>query len=146
MKNTKIIERRSECPISFGLDIFGDKWTLLILRDIMFYRRTRFSDFVLTESIATNILSDRLNKLEKFGIIKKRRDTRLKNQYTYSVTKKGKDLLPLLIEMTLWGAQYDSQTPASKKFIRRARADKKALINDIIKAINNDSFIKFAST
>ena len=100
MRSTRKRERRSDCPISFGLDIFGDKWTLLILRDIMLYNRTRFSDFTPRERIATNILADRLKTLENAGVITKRGDNELKNQYVYSVTEKGRNLLPTLIELT----------------------------------------------
>ena len=113
--------RRSNCPISFTLDAFGDKWTLLVLRDIMFYDRTRFSDFMPVERIATNILADRLGKLEAAGMITKERGANLKNQFIYSVTPKGKSLLPLLIEMTLWGLEHDPESLASKEFVERAR-------------------------
>ena len=141
MKKAKTIKRRGPCPISYGLDIFGDKWSLLILRDIMFYGRTRYSDFASSpERIATNILADRLDTLERSGIICKRRDTKLRNQFIYSVTPKGKDLLPVLIEMTLWGVRYDTKTPASKKFIRRAQKDKNRLTADIEKSIRSGTF------
>ena len=137
------IKRRSTCPISFGLDIFGDKWSLLIVRDIVFYHRTRFSDFTPQEHIATNILADRLNKLEMAGIITKQRDETLKNQNIYSVTQKGRDLLPTLIEMTLWGLQYDPQTPANKKYAERLKAEKRLLANEVAQAIDKDTFIAY---
>lgn len=143
MKNERGRQRRSDCPISFALDIFGDKWTLLILRDIMFYNRTRFSDFAPRERIATNILADRLSRLEEAGIIEKRRDDELKNQIFYSVTKKGEDLLPILIEMTLWGLQYDSKTPASKEFVGRIHADRQQLAREISRSIKRKSFSEY---
>lgn len=137
--------RRSSCPISFTLDAFGDKWTLLVLRDIMFYDRTRFSDFMPVERIATNILADRLSKLEAAGIITKERDTNLKNQFIYSVTPKGKSLLPLLIEMTLWGLEYDSESLASKEFIERARNEKTKVVREISRAIEQGAFVAYRS-
>lgn len=143
MKKTKEKQRRSDCPISFGLDIFGDKWTLLILRDIMFYNRTRFSDFAPQERIATNILTDRLTRLERENIIEKRHDEKLRNQYFYSVTDKGKDLLPILIEMTLWGLKYDKNTPASKEFMKRIQTDKRQITYEISHSIKCDSFSKY---
>jgi len=143
MKSTRKIERRSDCPISFGLDIYGDKWTLLILRDIMFYNRTRFSDFAPQERIATNILADRLSRLEASGIIEKHRDEELKNQYVYTVTQKGKDLLPVLVEMTFWGFQHDANTPASKAFVSRAKVERRKVTSEITRSISNGMFVKY---
>lgn len=142
----KINARRSDCPVSFGLDIFGDKWTLLILRDIMFYNRTRFSDFAPWEHIATNILTDRLQRLEQTGIIVKQRDEVLKNQFVYSVTDSGKDLLPTLVEMSLWGLANDALTPTSKAFIERIKTDKAQVAKEMIAAIKADSFMEYRQT
>jgi DNA-binding HxlR family transcriptional regulator len=138
-------KRRSDCPISFSLDIFGDKWTLLVLRDIMFYKRTRFSDFMPMERIATNILADRLAKLEKAGIITKSRDIKLKNQYIYAVTAKGQALLPLLIEMTLWGLGYDPKSLASPEFVKRANDEKTKVTREIHRAIKHGGFAAYRS-
>lgn len=137
------IKRRSDCPISFGLDIFGDKWSLLVLRDIMFYHRTRFKDFAPQERIATNILTDRLYRLEKAGLISKKQDPILKNQNIYSVTQKGKELLPTLIEMTLWGLQYDPKTLASKEFIQRLKSEKRQLALEVARSISEDTFLDY---
>jgi DNA-binding HxlR family transcriptional regulator len=143
MDKATSIKRRSDCPISFGLDIFGDKWSLLILRDIMFYHRTRFKDFAPQERIATNILTDRLNRLEKAGLIDKRRDPQLKNQNIYSVTSQGKDLLPTLIEMTLWGLQYDPKSLASKQYIQRLKSEKRQLALEVAHSIDTDAFLEY---
>lgn len=138
--------RRSDCPISFGLDLFGDKWTLLILRDIMFYQRRRFSDFAPQEHIATNILADRLSRLEAEGLIDKQRDEELRNQFIYSVTDKGRALLPTLVEMTLWGTEYDRQTLASKAFIERLKTDRRAVAREITRAVQNGTFSAYRKT
>jgi DNA-binding HxlR family transcriptional regulator len=138
-------KRRSNCPISFTLDAFGDKWTLLILRDIMFYDRTRFSDFMPMERIATNILADRLSKLEATGVITKERDPKLRNQYVYKVTPTGQSLLPLLIEMTLWGLEHDPESLASRDFIERARDNKPKVTREIARAIKRGSFSAYRS-
>ena len=137
------IKRRSDCPISFGLDIYGDKWTLLILRDIMFYHRSRFSDFTPNERIATNILTDRLARLEEYGIIEKTRDAAHKNQYVYSVTRKGRDFLPMLVDMTLWGLRYDPKSLASREFIKRIESEPRRLAQEIIEAVEGDTFVEY---
>lgn len=109
----------------------------------MFFSRTRFSDFATEEHIATNILADRLSRLEEANIIEKHRDTELKNQYVYSVTQKGKDLLPILIEMALWGLQYDSNTPADQAFVEQIRADKQKIALEMTRSINSGAFLKY---
>lgn len=139
------IKRRSSCPISFSLDVFGDKWSLLILRDIMFYNRSHFRDFAPNEHIATNILSDRLGKLETAGFIHKTRDSKLKNQYVYTVTPMGKTLLPLLIEMTLWGLEQDPDSLASAAFTARAQKEKQKVVREITRSIERGRFTEYRS-
>ena len=145
-KQNSTRSRRSDCPISFGLDLFGDKWTLLILRDIMFYQRRRFSDFAPQERIATNILADRLSRLESEGLIDKQRDEELRNQFIYSVTDKGRALLPTLVEMTLWGLEYDDETPASQAFLKRLQTDRRAVAREITRAVQNGAFATYRKT
>lgn len=140
MAKRTIPERRSECPISFGLDVFGDKWTLLILRDMLLFGYTRFSDFAIHEGISTNILTDRLQRLETAGIITKKQDTVLKNQNVYNVTPKGRDLTNVLIGVMLWGLKYDEQTPVDKNFITRISNDLDIVINEVRVAISNNAF------
>lgn len=142
-KSTKPTNRRSECPIAFGLDLFGDKWTLLILRDMLFYNITRFSDFAGREGIATNILADRLARLENAGIITKEQDKALKNQNIYYITDKGRNLLPTLVEMSAWGLQNDEQTPVSKEFVRRLATERKEIVEEITEAVKNGTFRKY---
>lgn len=117
----------------------------MILRDIMFYDRFRFSDFMPRERIATNILANRLSKLESLDIIEKQRDNKLKNQYIYSVTPKGEALLPQLINMTLWGLEYDPESLASKDFIERVRDDKQNVVREITRAIKSGKFANYRS-
>jgi len=139
LKHT-VPKRRSECPISFGLDIFGDKWTLLILRDMLLFGRARFSDFAVHEGIATNVLADRLARLETAGIISKKRDAVLKNQNVYSITTKGRDLTEVLIGMMLWGLKYDGQTPVDEKYVQRISDDLGKVTEEVRVAIRNNSF------
>ncbi|HEX6416638.1 MAG TPA: helix-turn-helix domain-containing protein [Candidatus Saccharimonadales bacterium] len=140
MSKSKDSSRRSECPISFGLDLFGDKWTFLILRDMLLFKRSRFSDFATPEGISTNILSDRLNRLEQAGIITKKQDPALKNQNIYLLTEKGKRLTPVIVELMLWGAQHDEQTPISKDFIDRIDNEHDQIASDMKQTIRVGEF------
>jgi len=101
------IDFRCQCPISSALDIIGDKWTLLIIRDMLFDHKKTFKDFSTSvESIASNILSSRLKLLEEAGIIRKDKlDGNLKSNI-YTLTDKGLDLLPVIAELTLWSDAY----------------------------------------
>lgn len=126
----KEIKKRSDCPISYALDFFGDKWSFLIIRDLAFKKRKFYKDFLnAEEGIATNILSDRLKRLESVGVIKSKIFEELKTQKEYSLTKKGKDLIPILVEIILWSAKYDSDSAASKDFVHQAKSDKEKLIS-----------------
>lgn len=96
---------RSKCPITNALDIVGDKWTLLIIRDMMFLGKTQFNAFLESnEGISTNILTARLKKLEQLNLVKKEAYQTAPRRYAYSLTKPGESLRPILIEMVKWGA------------------------------------------
>ena len=97
------IDFRCQCPISSALDIIGDKWTLLIIRDMLFDHKKTFKDFSTSvESIASNILSSRLKLLEEAGIIRKDKMDGNQKSNIYTLTDKGLDLLPVIAELTLW--------------------------------------------
>jgi DNA-binding HxlR family transcriptional regulator len=128
----KKTERRSDCPINFGLDLFGDKWTLLIIRDLLFVGKKHFGDFLDSdEKIATNILTDRLLKLENQGVISKKLDPVNNTRFIYTLTDKGIDLAPILIEIILWSAKYDARTAAPRATIKRIRQDREGFIKEI---------------
>ncbi|MEP5698814.1 MAG: helix-turn-helix domain-containing protein [Sneathiella sp.] len=98
------------------LETFGDKWTLLIVRDLMFKQKRTYGEFLQSdEKISTNILADRLNKLEEHEIVTKADDKDNRSKRIYSLTEKGKDLLPIMLEMTAWRAKHDAvtNTPAA---------------------------------
>ena len=99
---------RSECIINVMIELFGDKWTLLVIRDIIFANRRHFRELLTKspEGVASNILADRLQMLVKQGIIVKSRDASHKQKAIYSLTEKGIGLLPLLMEMVVWGHEY----------------------------------------
>ncbi len=92
------------CPISSTLDVIGDKWTLLVIRDMFFLKKKTFNEFLKSpEKIATNILTDRLKRLEEHGIIKKRPLGKSPARHEYVLTTLGKSLRPLLGELIRWG-------------------------------------------
>ncbi len=98
---------RSNCPITNTLDLIGDKWTLLVIRDMLFLKKKSFNEFLDSpEGIATNILTERLKRLEEHGIIEKRPYTKTPIRYQYSLTRRGEDLRALLMEMIRWGNVY----------------------------------------
>ncbi len=115
-------KNRSNCPISYALDLIGDKWSLLILRDIILRDKHFYKDFISSdEAIATNILSNRLKMLEYDGFISKTRDTIDRKRFIYNPTEKGLDLLPVLIATMRWSDKYSTeikQRPPSIEMIR----------------------------
>jgi DNA-binding HxlR family transcriptional regulator len=116
--------RKSDCPIHFALEIFGDAWTLLIIRDLMFKDRISYTDFMRAEeAIATNVLADRLVRLEEDGIIQKEAGSGRGTGSRYWLTPKGIDLLPVLLEIIGWSAKHDPQTAADPNFVRQLRSD-----------------------
>lgn len=124
---------RSHCPISFALDIFGDRWSLLILRDLVFKGKTRYQELLSSEEgISTNILADRLSRLEDQGILSRTDDPGNKKQIIYAPTKKGLDLVPMMLEIVRWSGKYDAKTAAPKEFLRRLESDSHGLTQEIL--------------
>lgn len=98
---------RSDCPLNYGIEIFCDKWSLLIIRDLMFFGKRHFNEFLSSEEhIATNLLADRLSMLEKEKLIRKSRNSQHKQKIVYSLTEKGIDLLPVILTIGLWSEKY----------------------------------------
>jgi len=115
------------------MDFFGDKWTFLILRDIALKGRCFYKEFLEAgEGIATNVLSDRLKMLEVEGIIQSQKYEKLKTKKTYSLTEKGKALIPILIEIIIWGGTYDKDTEAPKEFLIKAIKDRQKVIQSFL--------------
>ncbi|WP_264403185.1 winged helix-turn-helix transcriptional regulator [Vibrio owensii] len=132
------MSRRSDCPISNVLDIVGDKWSLLVLRDLMFFGKHSFSELQGSEEkVATNILSSRLENLEKEGLVQKQVNPSDKRKKVYSLTQKGKDMLPILLEMMIWSSKYVPETNAPKDFLDRAINDRERLIKDVFKRLDD---------
>ena len=124
--------RRSHCPISFALDIFGDKWSLLILRDIIFKDKVYYQDFADSEErISTNILAERLERLRNGGLIKSKPDKENARKIIYSPTIKALDLIPVILEIIEWSAKYDAKTATPADFLKILKKDRKALAGEI---------------
>lgn len=131
MKRPAKCDRRSGCPLSIALEIFGDRWTLLILRDLVLKRFTTFKEFLESgEAIASNVLADRLQRLHEQGMITSKRSPTDARVVTYRPTSKGLDLLPAVLEMVLWSAKHE-KTAAPPKLIERMIKDRDAFIREL---------------
>jgi DNA-binding HxlR family transcriptional regulator len=129
-------KKRSDCPISCSLDIWGDKWSLLIIRDLMFAKECTYGDFLKApERIATNILASRLQVLEENKIIEKLDHPESKAKVLYRLTKKGIDLLPIMIEINLWAEKYFSIPADRKAMLKEVKKDKVAFIKSKTKEL-----------
>ena len=129
--------RRSDCPISNVLDYVGDKWSLLVIRDMLLFGKCTFSDFQdADEHIATNILASRLSQLESDGLIAKEEDPSDRRKKRYTLTPSGRDFLPVLLEMIAWSAKYDPNTNAPKELISRIAQDRESLIHELLNRFN----------
>ena len=132
-------EKRSDCPISSSLDIFGDRWSLLIVRDLMLYKTRTYGDFTKSaEKIATNILANRLQVLEDNGIVVKLPYPDNKVKVLYKLSPKGIDLIPALIEIALWGGKYISGSDADSPFLKKVRKSKTIFLKNIMDKLRAD--------
>ena len=121
--------RRSDCPITFCLELVGDRWTMLVIRDMVMFGAQRFSEFQSgTEGIATNVLSDRLQRLTEGGIVVCSADPDDGRRKLYRLTHKGLDLVPILIDLARWGATHDPHTGISVEFKNRVENDRDGVI------------------
>ena len=132
-----MIYKPSQCPIRFGLGVFGDRWSLLIIRDMMFRGFTRFQDFLdAGEGISTNVLSDRLRRLEAQQIINREKDPANGRQILYELTGRGNDLLPVMLAITGWSGKHDPETTVSSELAERIRADFFGVRDEMLAARN----------
>jgi DNA-binding HxlR family transcriptional regulator len=113
-------DRRSGCPINLTLEVVGDKWSLLVVRDMMFGNRRHFRELLAKseEGIASNILADRLRRLTEQGVVSRADDPTHKQKAVYSLTEQGIELLPILAQMSGWGLKY---LPVTEELGIRAR-------------------------
>jgi DNA-binding HxlR family transcriptional regulator len=120
-------KRRSECPLNASVEMLGDRWSLLIIRDMMLRGAHTYKEFLEGyEGIATNILADRLRKLVAYGIIAAEPDPKDARKVTYLLTRKGIDLAPVLTELVLWAAAHEDT--GNQALVRQMRADKEKFL------------------
>lgn len=124
-------KRRSGCPVSISLEVFGDRWSLLIVRDLMVRGYRTFKEFQgAGEGIATNILTDRLRKLEASGIIIAEAEKADGRRVNYRLTEKGIDLAPALLDLLVWGAKHE-ETGAPCALIADMEKNRDALLTEV---------------
>lgn len=130
--------RRSDCPINFALETFGDSWSLLIIRDMIYFGKKTYSEFLASEEgIATNILASRLAHLEQQGILVRKPHDADERKEMYVLTEKGLSLIPVLVEMANWSAKHDPQTAAPAAWIARMIAEKEKMIRLIRETVQS---------
>jgi DNA-binding HxlR family transcriptional regulator len=121
-------KRRSGCPVSVSLDLFGDRWSLLVIRDLMVRGYRTFREFQQAgEGIATNILADRLRRLEAANIVSAEPATEDGRSIYYRLTSKGIALAPVLLELLIWAAQHED-TAAPCSFITQMEQNREAVL------------------
>jgi len=123
-------KRRSGCPLNASVEMLGDRWSLLIVRDMMLRGYETFNEFLHSdERIATNILTDRLRRLESYEVIKAERDPADGRKMIYTLTAKGIDLAPVLTEMVLWAARHEET--GNQPLVQQMRTDKEQLLASV---------------
>lgn len=131
---------RSSCPVSCALDILGDKWTLLVVRDLIFFSKRYFRDFQNSpEKIATNILSNRLKKLEECHLILRYRDPANARKVIYMPTEKCLDLVPPIMELVRWSAKYIPESNAHWDLIQRFERDPVEFMAEIRRSLHREN-------
>lgn len=127
---------RSRCPVSNALDILGDKWTLLIIRDMMFREMNEYGEFLEAgEGISTNILADRLKRLQETGIITKTINPNDRKRHEYNLTEKGIDLLSTLVELIIWGDLYLPDANIPQEFMEHFKNNRTQFIKKLKKQL-----------
>jgi DNA-binding HxlR family transcriptional regulator len=127
MSRKKASKRRSGCPLNASVEMLGDRWSLLIIRDMMLQGARSYKTFLQCyEGIATNILADRLRKLEAYGIITTQPDPEDRRKVIYLLTQKGIDLAPVLTEMVLWAAAHEDT--GNQALVQQMKADKETFL------------------
>ena len=124
-------KRRSGCPVSISLDIFGDRWSLLIIRDLMVRGFHMFTEFETAgEGIATNILADRLQRLKAAGIITEEAETADRRCVYYRLTEKGIDLAPVLLDLLVWGSRHE-EADAPCAIVQKMAANRDQVLTEV---------------
>lgn len=129
--------RRSLCPINYALELFGDSWSLLIVRDIVYFGKKTFGEFLSSnEGVARSILASRLKKLGEDGILTKKPSHADRRQDIYALTDKGLDLIPLLLDTAQWSAKY-AETDAPDSWLEITAHQRQDLLPLIYEAVKS---------
>lgn len=131
-------EHQSGCPVAYGLDTFGDRWSLLIIRDMMLHGKKTFNELQkLEEGIAPNILAARIRKMVSDGIIEKSANPQDKRANILTLTQKGLDLAPIIVEMIYWSGKYNPPTtPARKRMFKRIASNRQEVLQEIYESFD----------
>lgn len=129
---------RSGCPINLALEVFGDRWSLLVLRDMIFAGKRTFNQLLESdEGIATNVLRDRLNSLVESGLLTKSDDPERRGRTRYALTERAIALVPVLVHMGHWGERWGAADPDLRRFNRRLFAGGPALWKKMMDELSN---------
>ena len=140
MSSTSKEDVRSHCPVNYGLETFGDKWSLLIIRDIVFAGKKTYGEFLKSkEGFATNILASRLSILEEQGILSKRPNPEDGRKDFYSLTEKGLDVIPILLSIVAWSAEHDAKSGVRKRkaFVTRLNRNAQKVSGEVKELVRN---------
>jgi DNA-binding HxlR family transcriptional regulator len=133
---------KSHCPINVGLEVFGDPWSLLIVRDIVYFGKRTFTGFLdSAEAIAPSVLSARLTRLEEAGILTAAPDPADRRRVRYGLTETGLALIPVLLEIANWSARVDPQTDAPPEWIATVARDRAGMIELITTTVRDGGSI-----
>ncbi len=126
----KDVRDLTTCPVTYTANIIGDPWSLLIARDIVFFGKQTYGEFLSSdEAITTSMLADKLASLESKGLLTKAAHVADRRRTIYSLTDKGLDLfIPLLVEMANWGVTYNPRTVPNSGWVKQAATDKSKLV------------------
>ena len=134
----KTVERRSPCPINYSVEIFGDRWMLLLLRDLMFEGKNSFLEFrASAERISSAVLTEKLNTLLEQGIVSKVTSPKNASKFLYLITDKGIELLPIMLEFLDWGSRYNPDG-GPKQLLGQIKKDKKKVITELQDKLRNE--------
>ena len=144
MKTTCTEDLRSHCAVNYGVEIFGDRWSLLIIRDIVFAGKKTYGEFLKSEEgIATNVLATRLAFLEEQGILSKAPSPEDRRKDFYTLTEKGLDLIPIVLSIVVWSARHDSKSYVRRRndFVAHLKASPVQVSEEVKELVRNGGCI-----
>lgn len=129
---------KSHCPINFGLEAFGDPWSLLVIRDIVYFGKHTFNEFLQSdEAVSPAVLSTRLDQLQANGLVERHNDRHDRRRVSYRLTERGLALIPVLLEIANWSASADPDTDAPPSWIAAVKADTPAMVRLITDTVRD---------